>query len=616
MNEPKMDNLDYGIIGNGRSCALISRTGSIDWCCLADFDSPSVFGALLDPVMGGRFAIQPEGGDWTTRQAYLPHTNVLCTRFASEAGEFQILDFMPCYRLDGGNHHCPPDIVRLLIPTRGAPQITIQFEPRLRYAEIPTRVVRHKRYLKAETTQQPHESVYLYGDVAFDAILSGKAFRLEHAHFLLLSYDQKIGDFDMNRADFELQLTKAYWMAWSARTTESRTYPEPVERSALVLKLLSYRPTGAILAAATTSLPETIGEERNWDYRFCWIRDASMMMRTLVNLRHHDVAQRFFGFLLDVVPYKNEHIQIMYGIRGQKTLTERTLDWLSGYHGSRPVRIGNAAWDQQQNDIYGVLLDALYYGFVLFRNQGDKLEALWTMTRGIVRHIEAHWREPDQGIWEFRGEPQHFTYSKVMCWVGMDRAIRIASLLGMDEFASRYVPLRDQIRDEVLSRAWNPELQTFTQAYGSKDLDASLLLLQRLEFIDANDPRWIATVKAIHQDLCKEGLMYRYRRSDDFGTPTSSFTSCSFWMIQALLSIGEEQVARRMLDQLLGYANHLGLYSEDLDFATHRLLGNFPQGYSHLALIDTVMTLERLSQRADAPQGPSEPNQRRGSPDE
>ena len=602
-----MNSFEYGIIGNGRSCALVSREGSIDWCCLANFDSPSVFAALLDEARGGRFAVRPAEHGATTEQRYLPHTNILATRFVAASGSFEILDFMPRHRTSRGIHQCPAEVVRLLRPLNGPATIRVLFQPRLGYAEHPTRVVRHPRYLKAETTVGAHESVYLYSNLDLGGIQSGEPLRLDDDAYLVLTYDQKIGPMDLERVSLAFERTKLYWMNWGTRTTRTHAYREHVERSMLVLKLLSYQPTGAILAAATTSLPEQIGEERNWDYRYCWIRDASMTIRTLVNLGHRRVARRFFEFLLDVVPYKNDRIQIMYGLRGQKKLTERTLDWLEGYQGSRPVRVGNAAWSQQQNDIYGVLLDVIHAGFLLFRDDTLDLEAMWTMTRGIVRHIEVHWHEPDQGIWEIRGEPRHFTFSKVMCWVGLDRAVRIAKLLGMSEYSQPWARLAERIRDDVFAHGYNAELGAFTQSYGSPHLDAANLLFHRLGFIPADDPRWRSTVHTTRRELGRDGLMYRYRHEDDFGAPDSAFLVCSFWMIQALISVGERQDARKLFEDVLGCGNHLGLFSEDLDFATRRQLGNFPQAYSHLALIDTALLFDDIPLRAESLLGDVKP---------
>ncbi len=587
-----MQNLDYGIIGNGRSAALVSNRGAIEWCCLGDFDSPSVFAAILDPVRGGRFTVTSGAAGAETEQRYLRHTNILVTRFTADDGDFEVLDFMPRYVHQGGGHHCPPDIIRLLRVTRGRPKVTIQFDPRLGYAEHPTRLLSDPQYIKAATTVGAYESVYLYSSLPLAGTNQPQEFVLDGQEFLWLSYNQKIGSVDPDRVELEFERTRVYWLDWNQRTLKVPNHTEVVQRSALVLKLLSFQETGAILAAATTSIPEAIGEERNWDYRFCWIRDASMIIRTLVQIGHHHVAHRFFDFLLDVVPYKNDRIQIMYGIRGRRELEEKELDWLTGYEKSRPVRIGNAAWSQQQNDIYGVLLDAVFEGVRLFRSDSTQLEALWTMVRGLVRHIEVHWTEPDQGIWEIRGEPRHFTHSKLMCWVGLDRAMRIAKRLGFGHYVSAWLRLRDAIRDDILAHAWNEERGAFTQSYGGSSLDAAVLLMERSGFVEAGDPRWKSTVLRVYEELCRDGLMYRYRSADDFGVPTSAFTVCSFWMIQALCGIGERELASGLFEKVLACGNHLGLLSEDLDFASHRLLGNFPQGYSHLAAIDTALLLQ------------------------
>lgn len=590
-----MNNLNYGVIGNGRSAALVSLRGSIDFCCLAEFDSPTVFATLLDEARGGCFSIESACADAEVEQRYLRHTNVLVTRYAREGEAFEIIDFMPRHRTEEGDYNCPPDVVRLVRPLRGTPRIRIVYDPRPNYAEHETRITRYPKYLKATTVLGAYESLYLYSGVSLESTSAPQELTLTEATYFWLSYNEKLGSVDLNRAELEFERTKVYWMDWCSRTTPIVNYGEYVDRSALVLKLLAVQHTGALIAAVTTSLPETIGEVRNWDYRFCWIRDASMTIRTLVNLGHRKVARRFFEFLLNVVPYKDSRIQIMYGIRGQTALHERTLDWLHGYEGSAPVRTGNAAWTQRQNDTYGVLLDVLYEGFVLFDSGSPERESLWTTTRGMVRHIEAHWHEPDQGIWEIRGEPRHFTHSKMMCWVGLDRAMKIAKMLGCLDYVPAWSSLAERIRADIEQNGFDPKRGAFTQSYGHPSLDAANLLMWRMGFIEADDPRWVSTVRATYEELCVNGLMYRYRNVDDFGVPSSAFTVCTFWMIQALISIGEPIQARRMFEDLLRCSNHVGLFSEDLDFTTRRLLGNFPQAYSHLALIDTAMLLESIS---------------------
>jgi GH15 family glucan-1,4-alpha-glucosidase len=301
------------------------------------------------------------------------------------------------------------------------------------------------------------------------------------------------------------------------------------------------------------------------------------------------MVQRYLQFVIDLIPDKDEKLQIMYGINKEKKLTEATLDHLSGYENSKPVRIGNAAYKQRQNDIYGILMDVIHTQIEGFQNEVENLEELWSITKGIVWVVAAHWQEPDKGIWEFRSEDRHFTFSKMLCWVAIDRAIKIAKKLNKPHNVTKWTPLAKAIEEDILNNAWNDEVQAFTQSYGSKDLDASVLLMENYGFVDAKDPRFVKTVHAIERELCHEGLMYRYKNEDDFGLPSSSFTICTFWFINSLNKIGERDKAMAMFDTLLSYSNHLGLFSEDIDFSSKRLLGNFPQAYSHLALIETAL---------------------------
>src|SRR5690606_12177572 len=406
--------------------------------------------------------------------------------------------------------------------------------------------------------------------------------------YLLLGYHEKLVKQGLDRAYLKYQRTKTYWMNWSEKTTNYTSYNEEISRSAFVLKALTYERSGAVLAAATTSLPETIGEERNWDYRFCWIRDASMVIKVMAGLGHTLSAKGFLQFIIDLIPDKDEKIQIMYGINGEKILTEHILDHLEGYAGSKPVRIGNAAYIQKQNDIYGILMEVIYQQFIQFETSLENSEELWTIVRGIVKIVEDHWKQPDKGIWELRTEDRHFVFSKLLCWVAIDRAIKIGQILRKGIHDEKWKALRTEIYNDIYNNGWNEEVGAYTQSYGSKDLDASTLLMEQYGFIKAKDPRFVSTVKATEKHLCRDGLLYRYRNQDDFGTPTSSFTICTFWFIDSLYKIGERQRAKEMFDTLLSYSNHLGLFSEDIDFETKRLLGNFPQAYSHLALIETA----------------------------
>jgi GH15 family glucan-1,4-alpha-glucosidase len=382
-------------------------------------------------------------------------------------------------------------------------------------------------------------------------------------------------------------------MNWSDRTTTYPLYQEEIVRSALTLKALTFEKTGAVLAAATTSLPETIGEVRNWDYRFCWVRDASMVIRVITGLGHVKSAKKFLQFIIHTIPDKDEKIQIMYGINGEKELTEEFLEHLSGYENSSPVRIGNAAYVQKQNDIYGILMEVIFQQFDQFETSLENSEELWTIIKSITSIVKKHWQEPDKGIWELRTEERHFVFSKLLCWVAIDRAIKISEILKRSKYLEEWRELRNEIYHDIYVKGWNEEVQAYTQSYGSKDLDASTLLMQQYGFVKATDPRFISTVQATERELCTDGLMYRYKNNDDFGEPSSSFTICTFWLIDSLHKIGETDKARAYFDQLLSYSNHLGLFSEDIDFKTKRLLGNFPQAYSHLALIETAVNFSK-----------------------
>lgn len=583
-----MNTLDYGLIGNCKSAALISKSGSLDWCCLPNFNSASVFAKLLDENIGGHFSFEVSD-DYEISQKYLWRTNILSTTFTSEAAAFQLIDFMPRYRKENGVFYTPPDIVRYIRILKGTPKIKVNYAPKLNYAQEETVTENHRYFLKSFTRKGTYDSLYLYTSLGLDDVLNGEEITLENDAYFLMGYHEKLREQNLDRAYLKFQRTKTYWMNWSESTTKYPHYEEQIMRSALVLKAMSYEKTGAVLAAVTTSLPETIGEVRNWDYRFCWIRDASMVIKVMSTLGHRQSAENFLQFIIDLIPHKDEKLQIMYGINGEKELTEHILDHLEGYEGSKPVRIGNAAYIQKQNDIYGILMEVIYQQFLRFETTLENSEELWTIVRGIVRIVEDHWKQPDKGIWEFRSEERHFTFSKLLCWVAVDRAVKIGEILRNGINDTKWKALRQEIYDDIYHRGWNEDVQAYTQSYGSKDLDASTLLMESYGFIKAKDPRFVSTVQATERELCHNGLLFRYKNKDDFGTPSSSFTICTFWFINSLYKIGEKEKAMKMFDQLLSYSNHLGLFSEDIDFETKRLLGNFPQAYSHLALIETAV---------------------------
>ena len=585
-----MQNLNYGVVGNCRSAALVSETGSIDWMCFPQFDSPSIFGHLLDKNNGGSFEFILDDS-YAFNQSYIRKTNILVTKVGNDSHSFEIVDFMPRYITQSGSHYTPPDLIRYIKHVKGKPKIRIKYNPCLEYAKYPTKTQVHKDYIKSYTSRGTYDSVYLYTSLDKEKVKNGDLIEIEGDEYLLLSYNQKILKQTVDREYLKLQRTKVYWLNWSERTKIYGKYNEQILRSALVLKLLSYDNSGAILAAITTSLPETIGGIRNWDYRYCWLRDSSMVVKVMTELGHDQVAKRYLHFIRNIIPDKDEKIQIMYGINGEKTLRESTIDHFSGYENSKPVRIGNDAYKQKQNDIYGILMDAIYQQFRLFDVTLENSEDLWTITRSIAKIVEKNWIKQDRGIWEIRNEHRHFTFSKVLCWVAIDRAIRIARLIGQSENIGHWEKLKEKIKKDVLKNAWNEKVKAFTQVYGSHDLDASVLLMESYGFIDASDPKYVSTVRVIRKELSHNGLIYRYKNSDDFGIPTSAFTICTFWLINSLYRIGEMDEAQKMFDEVLTYSNHLGLYSEDIDFDSKRLLGNFPQGYSHLALIETAINL-------------------------
>ena len=585
---PPTDNLNYGIIGNCKSSALINEDSSIEWCCLPQFDSPSVFGKILDQKKGGSFKILCDNS-YSITQKYEDNTCILMTKFDNGSDAFELLDYMPRFQKENGVYHAPPEICRILKLVKGNPKLKVLYDPRLVYSIGRTNNYEKNDFIVSVVNEERYDTLYLYTDLNKKNILECSEISLDRDYFLTISYNEKINPPSLDHINLELERTKVYWLNWCFKTPTYKNYNSQILRSAMTLKLLTFEKTGAVLAAATTSLPETIGEVRNWDYRFCWIRDASMVIKVITKLGHVKIVKKFIDFILDIIPDKNEKLQIMYGINGEKMLTEETLDHLSGYKNSRPVRVGNAAFIQKQNDIYGILVDAIHYQIEKYINENDKHEELWSIVKNIVWVVDNNWKMPDKGIWEFRQEDQHFTFSKLLCWVAVDRAIKISELIQGGKSAKKWKSLRSEIYNDIIENAWSEEKQAFTQSYGAEHLDASVLLMEPYGFIDAKDARYVKTVKAIERELSHEGLLFRYKNVDDFGTPSSSFTVCTFWFINSLYKIGEKEKSKLMFDKLLSYSNHLGLFSEDIDFKSKRLLGNFPQAYSHLALIDTAM---------------------------
>lgn len=591
-----MNNLDYGVIGNCKTAALVSSRGSIDWLCFPYFDSPSVFAKILDTNAGGCLAFDVDES-YNISQKYLKDTNILCTRFISPEGSFEVIDFMPRYRTMNLDHNIPAEVYRYIRPLSGKPKFRVIYNPKMNYARESPIHTKFPNFIKTASCANERDNMFLYASLDFDAILQSQEVVLEKEEFLLLAYHQKLVPIDIDRIHLEYQRTKVYWLNWSNRSRKFQDYGSQVMRSLLILKLMSYQDSGAVLAALTTSIPETVGEVRNWDYRFCWIRDASMSIETLVKMGHQPAAKRFMNFIKRILRFKSDSFQIMYGIDGTKILKEEILPHLAGYANSQPVRIGNAAYSQRQNDSLGYLMDVIYSYYRHFPGTMDEIEEMWAIVKNIVKTVYADWRTKDQSIWEFRNVERHFVFSKVMSWVAIDRAIKIAEFLGESDYATTWIKEENAIKEEIYEKGWNESLQSFTQAYDNEDMDSSLLLMEQYGFIKADDPKFKSTVRRVKSVLFHKGLMYRYKSNDDFGLPSSSFTICTFWLVRALYVMGEQGEALKIFNDLLSCSNHLGLFSEDLDFESRVQLGNFPQAYSHLALINTA---ELFTQETDA----------------
>ena len=583
-----MSNLDYGIIGNCISAALINKKGSIDWCCLPRFDSPSVFAKILDSKKGGAFEIITES-NFDITQSYIEDSCILKTKFKNSKEEFEVIDFMPRFQDEKGYYHAPPEIIRLIKPIKGTPKVKFLYEPKLEYAQGTTSYENKKDHIVSYVDYPVHDSLFLYSNGSYNDLINKKFQSLNKIRFFCISYNEKLIIPKLSDSLLDFERTKVYWFNWCSKTPIFEKYNNEILRSAMTLKLMTYDKTGAILAAITTSLPETIGEVRNWDYRFCWIRDASMVIRVISKLGHKRIVKNFIDFIVELIPDKAQKLQIMYGINGEQRLTEEFLDHLSGYKNSKPVRIGNAAYSQKQNDIYGILMDAIHAEIKEVKSDFKRTEEIWSIVKGIVWVVKNNWMKPDKGIWEFRSEDLHFTFSKVLCWVAIDRAIKVAKIVGKEDAVKKWNPIKIAIKKDIETNAWNEKVKAYTQSYGSDYLDASVLLIEQYGFVDADEDRFISTVNVIEKELAYDGLLYRYKNKDDFGLPTSSFTVCTFWFIKSLIKIGQFEKAKRYFENLLNYSNHLGLFSEDIDFKTKRLLGNFPQAYSHLALIDTAL---------------------------
>jgi GH15 family glucan-1,4-alpha-glucosidase len=597
---------EHGLVGDLHSVALVGTNGTIDWYCCPAFDSPSVFGSILDQEKGGFYALSPTAAEWTSKQLYFPDTNVLITRFLTEEGVGEVQDFMPIDHAEIALHR--HRLIRRVVVVRGQMGFQLEVQPRFDYGRAEHEVEMHPHGV---LFRSPDLSLALEGAIARTM---GHERRLERrGQGVYATFDLAAGDsqtFVLERVPQDhicrphseretgsaFESTVAYWRRWVGQSRYQGRWREMVLRSALTLKLLTYAPTGALVAAPTTSLPENLGGERNWDYRYTWIRDAAFSLYGLLRLGFTEEASAFMGWLTDrmrdwkVGP--SGPLQIMYGIDGRPDLPESTLPHWEGYRGSAPVRIGNAATDQRQLDIYGEMIDSVYlynkYGAPIFSDTWDNL-------RRIVDWLCEHWDQADEGIWETRGGQKDFTYSRLMCWVALERSIRMNRARGLPGDIVRWLSERDRIYNQIMQKGWSEKRGAFVQHYGSEVLDASILLMPLVLFIAPQDPRWLSTLDAIGDELVSDSLVYRYNieaSPDGLRGDEGTFSICSFWYVEALTRAGRIEDARLAFEKMLTYANHLGLYSEEIG-PTGELLGNFPQAFTHLALISAAYNLDR-----------------------
>ncbi len=622
----------YGVIGDCHSVVLVAPDGSVDWGCLPDFDSPAIFCRLLDAERGGYFQIAPSDPTIPGAQRYLRGSNVLQTRFASVCGELVLTDFMPVETLsawqfremnnntwtrEDGSCHC---LVRIVECTHGELPVSVRLKVTPNYAEAASSAYLVPGIGAVVNGGEQHVGLAIVGGhllpsyqmsieqeedeehptVVIQAILRegerllfamgvGRSARAAH----------RLVEDELQRRNFDWELAQTLhcWRAWIRSCSYNGPYAELVERSALVLKMMTYAPTGAIVASPTTSLPEELGGERNWDYRFTWLRDGSFTLYALSVLGFTEEAHAFTHWLRRLSFSDGEDLQIMYGIRGERELVERVLEHLSGYEDSRPVRVGNGAVMQKQLDVFGEVLDCLhlYRRQGCFERYGEKLEGpLWSLMCVMAEHVCKHWRETDKGIWEVRNGEQHFVYSKVMCWVALDRVIRAVEQEGLEGDVERWRLVREQIRTEILSRGYNTQLGAFTQSYGSSTLDASCLLLPLVGFLPPDDPRMRSTVDRVLERLTDaRGFVSRYDGEDGLQGGEGTFSLCSFWLVDNLAMQGRVDEARSLFERLVSYAGRLGLFSEEIEQGEGRALGNYPQAFTHIALINSAHNLRR-----------------------
>lgn len=580
--------MNHGAIGNGQVLALVSPDTCVEWLCLPRFDSPSVFGCLLDRERGGCWGFEAAAGPLQTRMEYVRNTNVLRTRVETSDGVCDVFDYAP--RTPAGlSVDAAMEIHRLVLPVSGNPTLQVRFDPRPDYARAQVELVPVDGGL--EIHGGAHR-LYLHTNVPANYLLNNQPIRVDHGRYFALSCGRPPELRSVETAQHIMEMTVSSWRAWAKSCALPSFAPEAVLRSALCLKLHTFLDTGAIIAAATTSIPEALGTERTWDYRYCWLRDAAFTVEALRRLSHLAEGEAFVRFLRDVA--EAGPLQPVYGIGGERDLPEEKLTHLAGFAGTQPVRVGNAACTQTQHDVMGEMILCLETILTDPRIVVDRPEGLLRLVETLVETAIRASSTQDTGIWEFRTLPKFYTFSQVQCWVAASRGAEFARTFGRPELAERWLNWAGPFRERILREAYSDRLGYFTQSLNGQNPDASSLLLPTLGFIDAKDPRFISTVRAYERLLVKNNLMLRYRHPDDFGETTTAFSICSFWWVEALAMMGELDRAVELFQRLLGHANPSGLFSEDIDPETGRLLGNFPQAYTHVGLIHAAITIGGL----------------------
>ena len=594
---------DYALIGDTHTTALVGRNGSIDWLCLPRFDSGACFAALLGDPANGRWLLAPRGGAASVARRYRDGTLVLETEFQSPEGVVRLVDFLPIRRET-------PHLVRIVEGVSGRVEIDMELVLRFDYGKTVPWV---RRLDGATVAVAGPDAVVLRTPARTTGRGLSTTARFtvrggDRVPFVLSWYPSHQSPPLQVDAMTALADTERWWREWSARCTYTGPWREAIVRSLMTLKALTYAPTGGIVAAPTTSLPERLGGTRNWDYRYCWLRDATFTLYALMHGGYREEAASWRDWLLRAVAGDASQLQILYGLGGERRILEAEVPWLTGYEGSRPVRVGNQAVDQLQLDVFGELMDALY---VARRSGMEPQPAAWRLQRHLVLHLETAWQMPDNGIWEMRGERLPFTHSRVMAWLALDRSIKAAESLGLDAPLDRWRRTRSEIHAEVCERGYDADRGTFVQSYGSAALDASLLLIPLVGFLPASDPRVEGTVRAIERDLMVDGFVLRYRTGDSGpdGLPPGegAFLPCTFWLADAYAQTGRISEARRLFESLLGVRNDVGLLSEEYDPGSRRLLGNFPQAFSHVALVNTASNLGPAGTTVHRTEAPVEP---------